>query len=324
MLAIVGFSLPRTHQVQATVEIDAAPATVFALVNDFRRYTEWSPWARTDANARILYSGPLRGEGAVMTWDGAVIGSGSQVITSSTPYERVAITMNPGEDGEAQSWFTLTPGVGTTHVSWSFEADYGMNIVGRYFASMLGAVIARDYHDGLQNLKALAESLPSADFGDIVVEHIFVESSDIAFLPARSRPDPEAISEALAQAYFSILKFIDDEGLAEAGAPLSITRNFSGAELVFDAAIPVRGLTDDTPRQGSAVRIGSTYSGPVIRVRHTGSYRTLSETHRKIAAYLAALGVERNGAAWESYVSDPGNTPERDLITYVYYPILQQ
>ena len=36
---------------------------------------------------------------------------------------------------------------------------------------------------------------------------------------------------------------------------------------------------------------------------------------------LAAHGIERNGASWESYVSDPGDVPEKDLLTYVYYPI---
>ena len=122
-------------------------------------------------------------------------------------------------------------------------------------------------------------------------------------------------------AYFQILNFIDQHGLADAGAPLSITRDFSGAELSFDAAIPVRGLDDDTPRNSVGVRIGQTYAGPVIRVRHIGSYRQLSVTHRKISAYLAALGIERNGPAWESYVSDPGNVAENELLTYVYYPI---
>jgi effector-binding domain-containing protein len=52
-----------------------------------------------------------------------------------------------------------------------------------------------------------------------------------------------------------------------------------------------------------------------------GSYRRLTATHRKISAYLAALGIERNGAAWESYVSDPRKVREDELLTYVYYPI---
>ena len=42
-----------------------------------------------------------------------------------------------------------------------------------------------------------------------------------------------------------------------------------------------------------------------------------------IAAYLAATGLQRNGDAWESYVSDPDRTDESGLLTYVYYPIRQ-
>jgi effector-binding domain-containing protein len=294
---------------------------VFALVNDFRRFSLWSPWAHTDPNARFLYSGPNRGEGAIMTWDGAIIGSGNQVITESRANDYVEIAMSPGEPGEAKTWFRLTPGVGTTIITWGFEADYGLNIVGRYFASMLGGVVARDYHEGLAALEELAESLPGADFGDIEIEHIVVEADDIAYLSATSRPEPAVIAEALGKAYFRILNFIDKNDLTDAGAPISITREFSGSELAFDAAIPVRGLTESTPRHTAGVKIGQTYSGPVIRVRHIGSYRLLTTTHRKISAYLAALGISRNGAAWESYVSDPGKVPENELLTYVYYPI---
>ena len=320
-VGLIGFALPRTHTIEVSTEIDANPATVFALVNDFRRFTLWAPWGDTDPNARFMYSGNIRGAGATVTWDGTVLGSGTQTITESRPYEYVEIAMNPGETGEARSWFRLEPGVGTTMVHWGFEADYGMNIVGRYFASMLGSVVARDYEAGLAGLKELAESLPRGDFSDVEIEHLVVEPIEIAYLPTHSRPEPAATADALGTAYVEILNFIDDNGLQEAGAPLSITRTFVGAELLFDAGIPVRGVTDATPRDGPGVKIGETYGGAVIRVRHVGPYRNLAITHRKIAAYLAALGIERNGAAWESYVSDPAKVAESDLLTYVYYPV---
>jgi effector-binding domain-containing protein len=321
LLIIIGFALPRTNQVEVTIEIDAHQATVFALINDFQRFALWSPWADTDPNARFLYAGPNRGVGAMVTWDGAIIGSGNQVISKSLPFERVEIAMNPGEPGEAKSWFELSPGIGTTIVIWGFEADYGHNIVGRYFAPMLGGVVARDYHDGLVALKELAEGLPRADFSDLEIEHIVVEAADIAFLSTTSQPEPAAISDALGKAYFRILSFVDDNRLTEAGAPLSVMHRFNRAELSFDAAIPVRGITDETPRHGAGVRIGQTYAGHVIRIRHVGSYESLASTHRKVSAFLAALGIERNGAAWESYVSDPGKVSDEDLLTYVYYPI---
>jgi len=321
LLVMIGFALPRHAQVQVEARIDARPATVFALVNDFHRVSLWSPWLDTDPNARVVYAGPARGVGATMTWDGAIIGAGTQTIVASRPFEYVETVINPGESGEARSWFDIAAADEMTRVAWSFETDYGYNVVGRYFALLLAGIVRRDYETGLSNLKDLAETLPSADFSDIEIEQIVVEAAQIAFLPTTSAPEPAAMSTAMGDAYFEILSFIDEQGLTEAGAPLSILRSFSGSELLFDAAIPVRGINESTLRDGRSVKIGQTYSGTVIRVKHIGSYRTLGATHRKITAYLAALGIERAGDAWESYVSDPTKVSESELLTYVYYPI---
>jgi len=320
-LVLAGLALPRHARVEVAAEIDTHPATVFALVNDFRRLALWSPLLEADPNARVVFSGPARGEGAAMTWDGAIIGSGAQIITESRPFNHIATTVNPGESGEARTWIDLSGDSGTTTVTWRFETDYGFNVVGRLFGLAFAGIVRRDFELGLSNLKDLAETLPTADFSDLEIERLTVEASQIAYLPTTSVPEPAAISEAMGDAYFEILSFIDENGLSEAGAPLSITRAFSGSELLFDAAIPVRGVTPATPGDGASVRIGQTYAGNVIRVRHTGSYRTLATTHRKIAAYLAALGIERAGDAWESYVSDPTRVPESELLTHIYYPI---
>jgi len=321
LLIIVGLALPQHALVHSSVRVDAHPATIFALINDFHRISLWSPWINSDPNARIVFSGPKRGVDAAITWDGTIIGTGAQIITASQPYKYVATTINPGESSEARSWFELETMDDTTIITWSFETDYGYNLVGRYFALILKGVVKRDYDEGLANLKDLAESLPGTDFSDIDIERITVEPVQIAYRSATSIPTPAAISEAMGAAYFEILNFIDKHRLQEAGAPLSITRSFSGSQLRFDAAIPVRGVTEATPTNGVTVNIGNTYGGTVIRVKHVGSYRTLSETHVKIAAYLAALGIKRNGDAWESYVSDPTKVAEADLLTYVYYPI---
>jgi effector-binding domain-containing protein len=321
VLIIIGLTLPRHARVTASIEIDARPATVFALVNDFHRARLWLPSLESDPNARIVYAGPERGVGASLTWDGLVLGSGTQMIVASRPYEHIATTINPGEAGEAKTWFDFIDTGTKTAVNWTFEADYGYNLVGRYAALLLTGMIRKDYEHGLRSLASIAESLPRTDFSDLEVEKLVVASTDIAYLPASSAPDPASISDAMGQAYFQILNFIDAHDLHEVGAPLSILRSFSGSELHFDAAIPVRGAGAELPRNGSGVRMGKSHAGTVIRVRHVGSYRDLAITHRKIAAYLAALGIDRNGNAWESYVSDPTKVPEAELLTYVYYPV---
>lgn len=321
LLIIIGLALPGVHRTQVSAEIHAHPATVFALLNDFRRFSLWLPMFEADPNVNVQYTGSSMGVGATMTWNGAIAGSGTQTIVESDPHQHIRIIMSPGEPGEAASWFELTPGTGTTIVTWVYEADYGINIVGRFFASMLGSVVARDYRNGLSNLKELAESLPTTDFSDLEIEHLVVSATEIAYHSTSSQPESAAISEAMDDAFFKILNFINAQALTVAGAPLSIRRPFNGAEFVFDAAIPVSGVNESTPRDGPMVKISFTYEGPVIRVKHIGPYRELTRTHRKISAYLAAHGIERNGAAWESYRNDAGEVPEQDLLTYVYYPI---
>ncbi len=211
---------------------------------------------------------------------------------------------------------------GGTLLVWSFNMDIGFDLVARYVGLIVSSVIGDNYDKGLESLKSMAEGLPRANFREVEIEHIVVESMEIAYREASSPPEAAAISDAMRKASFDILSFIDDNNLQEAGAPLSISRPFSGSEIRFDAAIPVRGVSDEPTRGGGSVKLGATYEGPVIRVEHVGSYRTLGRTHDKIAAYLAALGIERNGDAWESYVSDPTRTEEGVLLTYVYYPIL--
>ena len=321
LLLILGTMLPSKVIVERDVEIAAFPATVFALLNDFKQVNRWSRWQEFDPNARIEITGPPRGIGAKMQWNGQIIGSGHRLITHSTAFANVTHEFVEDNTSMAEAHYSIARSDAKTHLIWRYEREFGFNLVGRYFGLMLDGIIGPDGESDLKSLKEFAERLPRSDFSALDVEPIVVEASDIAYRTTTSIPAAKAISDAIGDAYFDVLTFIDRHDLEESGAPLSITRTFSGSELVFDAAIPVNGLQKETPRDDGVVKIGRTYAGPVIRSRHTGSYRTLGRTHDKIAAWLAAMGIERNGDAWEVYISDPTRTIESELLTYVYYPV---
>ncbi len=323
-LVVIGIFLPSRAIVERSITIDANRSTVFSLLNDFHQVNKWSPWIEDDPNARIEIYGPRRGVDATVTWDGSIVGQGSQTITESVPFERVATALDFGDQGNAEVVFRLREIDDGTEVVWTFTMDFGFNLVGRYIGLIIGGAVGDDYEEGLASLQSMAEGLPRIDFSDIEIEHIVVEAKDIAFQPTSSVPEAAAISDAMGKAYFNILGFIDENKLQEAGAPISISRAFSGSEIRFDAAIPVRGMGNGEPRDNAFVKLGKTYEGPVIRAKHIGSYRSLGRTHDKIASYLAALGIERNGDAWESYVSDPTRTDEAELLTHVYYPIVAE
>ena len=320
-IVVIGLLLPARIRVEREITIDAHRATVFALLNDFRQIDRYAPIVEGDPNARLVIGGAPAGVGATASWNGTIVGEGVEAITESEPFSRIVTRIEYGNGRVAGNRIVLSSDDGRTGVVQVYERDYGMNLAGRYFGLFLEGIVGPEIERDLARLRDYAERLPRADWSDLEIERLVVEAADIAYLTTRSRPDATAISEAMSDSFFDILNFIDRHGLVEAGAPMSITRTFSGSDIVFDAAIPVRGLPAAPPAGGGAVQIGKTYAGAVIRVRHVGGYAGLGRTHDKIAAYLAARGLERNGDAWEAYVSDPGRTDEAGLTTYIYYPV---
>ncbi len=59
-----------TYTVERSITIEAPPAAIFALVADFRRWIEWSPWEGLDPELQRTYSGSNAGAGASYEWSG--------------------------------------------------------------------------------------------------------------------------------------------------------------------------------------------------------------------------------------------------------------
>jgi len=320
---LAGLLIPRILEVETRLVIDASASVVFVQADSLSRLVLWAPPAENDSTAVLRFSGPDRGEGATLAWTASTAGSGTMTVAESIPYQYVSFVLNRGEPGEAVSWLELESVAGGTRVTRGFEHDYGYNLVGRYFGLLWRGVVERDHQLSLERLKTLAEALPRADFAGLGAEDVEVEAREIAYLSMTAAPDTAAVSEALGAAYLDILTDIETRGLRTAGAPRAILRGFEGARRRFDAAIPVNDVAEAASGAArSGVRFGTSYAGRAIRARHTGSYELLGDTHRKLKSYLAALGLERSDAPWETYVSDPaGKTPENERVTEIYYPV---
>src|SRR5262245_28888307 len=89
VLACLGFFVPRRDHLERTTTVAAPQATVFALVNGFRTFTQWSAWAKSDPAAKFQFGGPNFGTGATMRFEGSQLGTGEQRIVESVPFERI-------------------------------------------------------------------------------------------------------------------------------------------------------------------------------------------------------------------------------------------
>jgi hypothetical protein len=166
VLVAGAYLLPRKVHVERSIVVNRPAAVVFPLVNSFRRFNEWSPWAALDPNVRTTYSGPEAGVGARMEWAGnSKVGTGSQVIRESVADRRVATDLDFGGRGPAKAAWLLSPEGAGTRVLWTLDLDVGNSPLGRYMGLLMDGMVGPDYARGLAQLKALAAKAPPAAAG---------------------------------------------------------------------------------------------------------------------------------------------------------------
>ena len=166
---VTGVFLPQTAHVERSMTTTASPATVYGLVDGFKRFNEWSPWAQLDPATKYTYSGPETGVGARMEWVSANpdVGSGSQEVIDVEPGRRVTHKLDFGMDNPTTSTIRLEPDGTGTRVTWTLDTDFSGSLVGRYFGLALDRMVGPDYEKGLAQLKALAESTTPANAAPI-------------------------------------------------------------------------------------------------------------------------------------------------------------
>lgn len=319
----VGFVLPDTASLQRSIVVNAKPRTVFTVLNGFRQFNKWSPWMKYDPNAKITIEGPEFGVGAKQSWAGdeASVGSGSQEIVTSVPFERIEMKLVfAGFDSDNLATYTLKPLGEGTEIVWGYQTHAKGDLLGRYFNLMLDRMLGKDYENGLASLKAFVETLPSVDIAGLQSEVLSVQGQPIVFMSIAGVATE--IAPLMTQAYAKLNDFLAANDLKSSQAPIAITHEFDEETMFwkFDAALLVDGQPP-APLADAGIQVGNSYSGLVIRATHVGPYSSSQATYEKLLAFRDIAGFVDNGDSWESYVSDPGTTPEAELVTHIYWPV---
>lgn len=157
---IAALTKPDTFAVQRSATIKAPPEKIFAVLNDFHRWPDWSPWEKLDPQMKRTLGGAERGRGATYAWEGnSKAGAGRMEIIDSVPAQKVGIQLDfikPFE-GHNVATFTLAPQGDATQVNWRMDGPTPfVSKVMQVFVSM-DSLIGKDFEEGLANLKALAE-----------------------------------------------------------------------------------------------------------------------------------------------------------------------
>ncbi|MEM7398125.1 MAG: SRPBCC family protein [Pseudomonadota bacterium] len=162
IVAFVGYVAlqPDEYRVERTVTMAAPAANVFENVNDLRKWEAWSPWAKLDPEAKVIFEGPEAGNGAAMTWDGDdKVGAGKMTIVKSDPDQAINIdvTFTRPFEGTTNSDFTFATKGDSTDVTWAMHGTQGFTE--KAFSVIFGGVgmMGNNIDKGLSQLKSVVE-----------------------------------------------------------------------------------------------------------------------------------------------------------------------
>ena len=161
IILVVGAFQAPTYHITRSATISAPPAVIFAAVNDFHRWPEWSPWEKLDPTMKRTHEGAPAGVGASYSWEGnSEVGAGMMTITESKPAELIRIKLEfiKPMPGISPTEFTFQPAAGTTTVTWTMtgEKNYISKVVCMFMN--MDKMVGGDFEKGLASLKANAEA----------------------------------------------------------------------------------------------------------------------------------------------------------------------
>jgi hypothetical protein len=158
VFVVLGALLSRDYRVSRSVVVNAPPAKIHPLVDDLKRWEEWTPWRAKDPSIVTTFGPKTSGVGASQTWTGED-GEGRLTITKSDPEKGIEFDLVFVHDREmpGKGWITYAPVAGGTQVEWGLVGTMEMAVVGGYFARMADLMMGGMFEKGLHTLKTRAE-----------------------------------------------------------------------------------------------------------------------------------------------------------------------
>ena len=138
------------------------------------------------------------------------------------------------------------------------------------------------------------------------------------FLYVRRQIEPERIAEALGEMFGAVYGHATKLGIPFAGPPTARYPSFGPGMITIEAGMPIAGSAES---DGEIV-LGTLAGGDVASTVHKGPYDSLSKAHQALEKWSVENGVQAAGAAWEVYVTDPGEVPDpSEWLTEVNLPL---
>jgi hypothetical protein len=162
VFAIVVAMQPDTYLLERSTTISAPADRVFAQVNDFQAWDQWTPWKEEDPNPKAKkMSDPSFGKGATFYWNGNdKVGEGTITILDSKPNEAVELEQSFVRPmaGKCRMTFVLEPAGEKTKLTWKMFGNKDFTAKAVCLFMDMEKMAGPKFEQGLASIKSAAEA----------------------------------------------------------------------------------------------------------------------------------------------------------------------
>lgn len=306
LFILMGLFAKHNYHIERSMEIDAPREIVFDQVRFFKNAPNWSPWLYLDPNVKTSIEGTDGEAGAVYKWSGnKEIGTGTQTLKSVSP-GRIDLDVVFSDFGVSPAYFTFANADKKTTVTWAMDmyVPFPWNAFSM-LTDMSNGFVAKDFENGLANLKKYCEALaPKKYRGFEVLE---IESPDTYYATVRQVVEFQNIPQFFTDNFPIAIQESGKAGAKMVGHPSGLFWSYDTVALKTDmaAAIPL----DKQVKTGNGVQVVAV-GGKALVIDYLGDFAKTGEAHGAMDDYMAEKKMQYIPPVIEEYVTDPTQEPD--------------
>ena len=254
---VVGLVMPGSGHVERSLVVGKDMRQVYDVLNNLRRFPEYSVQRQYDRNIKYDFSGKAYGPGAELSWTGSdpKVGSGKLTIASADPSfdkvdstaKKASIVWNVDNDWRGNDkHFTLDlDRQGSrgqlTKITWSYDVDYGFNLINRYANLYIHGDPDAFIQFTLNDLQNVLASVQNVDYSKLIpyIEQTQPTPMLLVSSSIERKGGLEALNDATDKAVGQIQAAAKKLGVNVVGPRVIFTTNYGDQTYTFDVGMPI-------------------------------------------------------------------------------------
>ena len=253
--------MPSSGHVERSQVVGKDMRQVYDLLNNCRRFPDYSVLRSQDSGVQFKFSGKAYGPGSEISWTSTdpKLGDGGLTIASATPQfdqidnntQDATIVWNLDNNWRGlDKHFTLDlerQGHGRlTQITWSYDVQYGWNLINRFANLYIHGDPDSFIQFSLNNLQNVLAGVANVDYSGLMPKIAQSQPTPVLFVTRhidRSKGGSEVLDDILAQSQTELKAQAKKLGVNVTGPAILFITNYGDPDFDFDVALPIDSST---------------------------------------------------------------------------------